>query len=100
MSFSDANNGIVVGFVGTILRTTNGGTNWTKENSGTINNFWSVTFTDANNVTIVGQGGTILSTTAPDFITANIKVFLEGPYNGSTMTTTLKTNNLYRYNSI
>ena len=96
----DTNNGIVVGFQGTILRTTNGGANWTAENSGTINNLWSVTFTDANNGTIVGQGGTVLRTTGPALITANLKVYLEGPYaGGDTMTTTLKTNNLIPLNS-
>ena len=46
------------------------------------------------------QGGTILRTTAPDFVTANLKVFLEGPYNGSgAMTTSLNTNNLIPLNS-
>jgi photosystem II stability/assembly factor-like uncharacterized protein len=92
----NADNAIVVGFYGTILRTTNGGTDWTIENSGTSNNLWSVTFTDANNGTIVGQGGTILRTTGPpDFVIANLKVYLEGPYNGSGgMTTTLNSNNL------
>ena len=98
--FTDANNGTVVGYLGTILRTTNGGANWTTENSGTSNNLWGVTFTDANNGTIVGQGGTILRTTAPDFVLANLKVYLEGPYNGSGgMTTTLNTNNFIPLNS-
>ena len=62
---------------------------------------FNVFFTDANNGTIVGQGGTILRTTEPaDFITANIKAFLEGPYSGSgEMTTTLNTNSLIPLNS-
>ena len=36
--FTDANNGTVVGDDGTILRTTNGGTNWTSQTSGTTEN--------------------------------------------------------------
>ncbi len=48
---------------GTILRTTNGGTAWTLQSSGTSNRLWSVSFTDANNGTTVGRNGTILRTT-------------------------------------
>ena len=33
--FTDANTGTAVGDVGTIIRTTNGGTNWTCQSSGT-----------------------------------------------------------------
>ena len=33
---------------GTILRTTDAGTNWTPQTSGTTNDLWSVSFTDAN----------------------------------------------------
>ena len=35
VSFSDFNNGTVVGENGTIIRTTNGGPNWTSQTSGT-----------------------------------------------------------------
>ena len=49
--------------LGTIVRTTNGGTNWTSQTSGTTNDLWGVSFTDANNGTAVGFGGTILRTT-------------------------------------
>jgi len=43
----------------------------------------------------VGWAFIMLRTTAPDFITANLKVFLEGPYNGSgAMTTTLNADSL------
>ena len=48
---------------GTILRTTNGGTNWTSQSSGTTNHLYGVSFTDANTGTAVGGGGTILRTT-------------------------------------
>ena len=54
VSFTDANNGTAVGDDGTILRTTNGGTNWTSQTSGTTNLLYGVSFTDANNGTVVG----------------------------------------------
>ena len=63
VSFTDANNGTAVGYNGTILRTTNGGTNWTSQSSGTTNCLNGVSFTDANNGTAVGGYGTILRTT-------------------------------------
>ena len=94
--FTDTNNGIVVGEFGTILRTTDAGTTWTIEETSTTNFLSGVFFTDANTGTIVGEGGIILRTSVPPaYITANLKVYLEGPYNGSGgMTTTLNTNNL------
>ena len=63
VSFTNINNGTAVGFNGTILRTTNGGTNWTPQSSGTMNNLVDVSFTDANNGTAVGVSGIILRTT-------------------------------------
>ena len=48
---------------GTILRTTNGGTTWTSQSSGTTNYLNGVSFTDANTGTVVGDNGTILRTT-------------------------------------
>ncbi len=51
------------GVVGTILRTTNGGTTWTEQTSKTVNDLYGVCFTDANNGTVVGLSGTILKTT-------------------------------------
>ena len=48
---------------GTILRTTNGGTTWTSQTSGTTNYLYGVSFTDANTGTAVGDYGTILRTT-------------------------------------
>ena len=61
--FTDANNGTAVGTYGTIIRTTNGGTNWTLQSSGITNVLFGVSFTDANNGTAVGQVGRILRTT-------------------------------------
>ncbi|MCX6149367.1 MAG: YCF48-related protein [Ignavibacteriales bacterium] len=63
VSFTDANNGTVVGQYGIILRTTNGGTTWLLQPSGTANDLNGVSFTDVNNGTAVGDGGTILRTT-------------------------------------
>jgi len=63
VSFTDADNGIVVGNEGTILRTTNGGNSWTVQISGTKRSLVSVSYTDSENGTAVGKGGTILRTT-------------------------------------
>ncbi|MBL7129614.1 MAG: T9SS type A sorting domain-containing protein, partial [Ignavibacteria bacterium] len=62
VSFTDANNGTVVGDGGTILRTTNGGANWTSQISGTTRELWGVSFTDINTGTVVGGLGEILRT--------------------------------------
>ena len=69
--FTDVNNGWAVGYyylndttlVGIILRTTNGGTNWTSQTSVTSEILRGVSFTDANTGTAVGREGTILRTT-------------------------------------
>ena len=71
VSFTDANNGTAVGDSGIILRTTNGGTNWTSQSSGTTNHLYGVSFTDANNGTVVGANGTILRTTTGGVISVN-----------------------------
>jgi photosystem II stability/assembly factor-like uncharacterized protein len=52
-----------VGSGGTILRTTDGGTTWEQQSSGTTALLNGVFFTDANTGTAVGSGGTILRTT-------------------------------------
>ena len=62
-SFVDANTGTVVGEYGTIVRTTDGGSSWTIQASGTTQTLWDVSFIDVNNGTAVGEGGTILGTT-------------------------------------
>ena len=61
--FTDNNTGTVVGNDGVILRTTDGGQNWTPQTSGTINQLRAVWFADANTGTVVGDLGTILRTT-------------------------------------
>jgi photosystem II stability/assembly factor-like uncharacterized protein len=66
VSFTDANTGTVVSWstTGTILRTTDGGTTWVRQNipRGT-DQFFGVSFADANNGTVVGAHGAILRTT-------------------------------------
>jgi len=63
VSFTDSDNGTAVGVGGTILRTTDGGTNWASQTSGTNNELTDVSFTDSDNGTAVGVLGTILRTT-------------------------------------
>ena len=63
MTFIDGTTGTSVGASGTILRTTDGGSTWGNQNSGTTSQLNEVVFTDANTGTAVGEGGTILRTT-------------------------------------
>jgi len=63
VKFIDATTGWAVGNFGTILRTTNGGADWTSQSSGTTEYLFGVSFTDENNGTAVGLDGTILKTT-------------------------------------
>ena len=68
VSFTDANNGTIVGFEGNsggsrILKTTNGGTTWYGQTSLIYNTLFNVCFTDINNGTIVGALGAIFHTT-------------------------------------
>ena len=61
--FVDVNNGWVVGRTGTILYTTNGGSNWSAQASVTSHGLNGAYFTDANTGWAVGVGGAILHTT-------------------------------------
>ncbi len=63
VDFVNATTGTVVGEGGTILRTTDGGSSWVIQTSGTTRVLRSVSFTDAITGTAVGLGGTILRTT-------------------------------------
>lgn len=54
--------GWVAGNGGTILKTTNGGSAWTLQSSGTTANLRDVHFVDANRGWAVGDGGVILTT--------------------------------------
>jgi photosystem II stability/assembly factor-like uncharacterized protein len=60
--FVNENTGWAVGRGGTILRTINGGANWSFQLSGTLNDLNSVAFFDANIGYIVGDKGIILAT--------------------------------------
>jgi photosystem II stability/assembly factor-like uncharacterized protein len=57
--------GFAVGLGGRIYKTTNSGTTWTPQASGTTQNLFGVSFRGANtsNVTVVGNAGAILTTT-------------------------------------
>lgn len=61
-SFVDDTTGWVVGIKGTIIHTTDGGKSWSKQESGTEKNIFSVSFADAQNGWAVGEFGTILHT--------------------------------------
>jgi photosystem II stability/assembly factor-like uncharacterized protein len=63
VSFVNELTGWTVGEYGTILRTTDGGINWTLQSSGTIETLTGVSFTDSDYGTAVGGPGTILRTT-------------------------------------
>ena len=52
--FIDESTGWAVGENGTIVKTTDGGTNWTIQTSGTTYILMGVSFTDANTGTAVG----------------------------------------------
>ena len=54
--------GWVVGFGGTILKTSNGGEQWNAVSSGTSKKLSSVFFIDSSTGWVVGDGGTILKT--------------------------------------
>jgi photosystem II stability/assembly factor-like uncharacterized protein len=60
--FLNANTGWAVGDGGVILYTTNGGTNWTAQTSGTTNNLREVFFVNSTTGIIVGDFSTILRT--------------------------------------
>jgi photosystem II stability/assembly factor-like uncharacterized protein len=65
VSFSDANNGTVVGQFGTILGTTDAGISWvTQSNAVTTRSLEDVSFSDADNGTAVGDERVILRTTS------------------------------------
>ena len=63
VSFTDSDNGTVVGAGGTILRTTDGGITWQSQTSGTTEWLNEVIFTDSDIGTVVGASETILRTT-------------------------------------
>ncbi len=64
VSFLDSLNGFACGVNGIVIKTTNGGTNWTSVNSGIGSfNLNSVSFKDMNNGIVVGENGRVYLTT-------------------------------------
>jgi photosystem II stability/assembly factor-like uncharacterized protein len=63
VSFTDSNHGTAVGDFGIIFHTTNGGINWTTQQSGINTWLGRVSFCDSTYGTIVGDFGKILRTT-------------------------------------
>ncbi len=60
VQFLDSQTGWAIGDAGTILKTSNGGSSWSNQNSGTIQKLNSVHFTNAQTGWAVGDSGTIL----------------------------------------
>lgn len=60
--FIDANTGWTLGFTGNVLKTTNGGTNWTQVTTG-LGQCNALQFTDANTGFIAGSLGKVLKST-------------------------------------
>jgi hypothetical protein len=63
VNFPELNTGWAVVSMGTIIKTTNGGTNWESQVSGTTTQLFSVYFNDTNIGWAVGDSGKILKTT-------------------------------------
>ncbi|MEO8514016.1 MAG: YCF48-related protein [Ignavibacteria bacterium] len=61
--FANANTGLVVGQLGTVVKTTNGGTNWVAQASGVNNHLFGVFFINPTTGWIVGDVGLILKST-------------------------------------
>jgi photosystem II stability/assembly factor-like uncharacterized protein len=61
-AFPSINRGYAVGLSGQIYRTTDGGTTWTQQNSGSRANLRGVFFLDDDNGYVVGDTGTVLVT--------------------------------------
>ncbi len=62
IDFVDDNVGMAVSYNGEIVKTVNGGTNWTLQNSGTITSLRDVVMIDTQTAIAVGYNGLILRT--------------------------------------
>jgi len=87
--FTDSNTGWAVGYSGTIINTTNGGTSWIDQSNGSSAHFESVQFTNSNTGWIAGYNallnkGVLLKTTNGGLIwedqLTNIKPWLHSVY--------------------
>lgn len=61
--FINTNVGIVSGYSGLILKTTDAGKTWIQKTSGVTTNLWYIDFVSADTGYIVGTGATVLKTT-------------------------------------
>ena len=61
-AWADANTGYVVGYGGTVLKTLDGGANWTSLDATTTKRLTGATFVDANNGWVVGYSAVIRHT--------------------------------------
>ena len=59
LCFVNSSTGWIAGNSGTILKTTNGGTNWTTQTSGTLVNLNSISFTNTGIGWVCGDAGTV-----------------------------------------
>jgi photosystem II stability/assembly factor-like uncharacterized protein len=62
LKFASYSRGWAVGYMGVILCTANGGTDWTEQNGGTMKNLYAISVVDVNNSWIAGAVGTVLHT--------------------------------------
>ena len=63
VSFANSSTGWTVGNAGTILKTTNGGSNWFQQVSGTSQGLWAVNFFNTGTGWACGFSGVLLKTT-------------------------------------
>ncbi|NOS83753.1 MAG: hypothetical protein HOP31_01330, partial [Ignavibacteria bacterium] len=63
IQYINSNVGYAVGYYGTVLKTTNGGINWIKMNTGLTEYFNALSFIDENTGYVVGNSGLIIKTT-------------------------------------
>ena len=60
VAFLDINQGFVAGGGGTILRTTDGGTNWVAMSTGTDEDLLDISMANPSNIVAVGANGTVV----------------------------------------
>lgn len=58
--FTEVNTGYAVGFNGTILKTTDGGLNWTSQTVGTVENLYSVHFIEQTGYVVGGTNTSVI----------------------------------------
>jgi photosystem II stability/assembly factor-like uncharacterized protein len=101
--FFDANTGWAVGNGGRIIKTTNGGSTWAPQTSGTANNLTDVRFTSATAGYACGDLGTVVyttngGTTWQSYTTGSTKNLLSIDASGSTIIATAVDGVILKYN--